>query len=92
MSQIRIEKPDLILLDVNNKSFDGFSALKDIKDDPGSREIPVIIVTPLNDEERVARGLRLGADDYIEKPFMPAELLALVKNKLVRAGKEYYMI
>jgi DNA-binding response OmpR family regulator len=91
MSQIRIEKPDLILVDVYNNSFDGFSALKEIKSDPGSKEIPVIIVTSY-DDEIVARGLKMGADDYIAKPFMPAELLTLVKNKLIRSGKEYYMV
>jgi DNA-binding response OmpR family regulator len=91
LSQIRIEKPDLILLDVYNNSFDGFSALREIKSDPGSREIPVIIVTSF-DEEIVAKGLEMGADDYISKPFMPAELMTLVKNKLIRSGKEYYLV
>jgi DNA-binding NtrC family response regulator len=74
--------PDLILLDVMLPGMDGFQVAKNIKEDPGTRFIPVIMVTALADIDERVKGLDSGADDYITKPFKTYELLARVRSML----------
>lgn len=75
---------DLILLDVMLPGMDGFTLFERIR----SRNIPVIFLTAKGDLSDRVKGLRLGADDYILKPFEPLELLARVENVLRRYHKE----
>jgi CheY-like chemotaxis protein len=83
LEQIRSEKPDLVLLDVNMPNKDGFTALSEIRADPAIQHIPVIILTAARlSALEVQRGLNLGADDYITKPFDRRELLARIRTKL----------
>ncbi|HZZ98309.1 MAG TPA: response regulator transcription factor [Candidatus Saccharimonadia bacterium] len=73
-------KPDLVMLDVGLPDISGESVCKDIKSfDP---QTPVILLTGNDKSEDVVRGLNLGADDYITKPFQPDELLARIKATL----------
>lgn len=76
------EHPDLVLLDVNMPILNGFEALKQLRESPSTSDIPVILVTALEDADSVTKGLNLGADDYIKKPFHPQELLARVISKI----------
>ncbi len=76
-------RPDLILLDVLMPGMDGYSVLSRLKEDPTTRDIPVIIVTAMEAEEDEEKGLALGAVDYITKPIKPAILLARVKNHII---------
>jgi two-component system NtrC family sensor kinase len=73
---------DLILLDVVMPALDGFEVCRWIKANPATREIPVIFLTALNSIEAEERGLSLGADDFIHKPFSPPVVLARVRNHL----------
>jgi diguanylate cyclase (GGDEF)-like protein len=75
-------KPDLILLDVDLPSRDGFETCKLLKAHPDLMEIPVIFLTGETSTEHKIRGLDLGAVDYITKPFDPAELRARVRAAL----------
>lgn len=75
---------DLILLDIMLPGLDGFSVLEQIR----FREIPVIFLTALQDVTDKVRGLRLGAEDYIVKPFEALELLARIEVILRRYHKE----
>lgn len=72
---------DLIILDVMLPKIDGFTILKEIRDE---QNIPVILVTAKKEDIDKIRGLGLGADDYITKPFSPGELVARVKAHLSR--------
>lgn len=83
-------EPDLILLDVMMPKLDGFEVAGILKQNPKTRHIPVIFLTALTKVEDKVRGLELGADDYITKPFQPEELLARVTSVLrrVRAERE----
>ncbi len=72
---------DLVILDVMLPGTDGFEILKSIR---RSREIPVIMVSAKKDDIDKIRGLGLGADDYVTKPFSPSELIARVKAHLTR--------
>jgi signal transduction histidine kinase len=74
--------PDLILLDVNMPVVDGFKTLQQLRELSSTADIPVILVTALEDSENVIKGLNLGADDYIKKPFHPQELLARAISKI----------
>ncbi|TBW54400.1 diguanylate cyclase [Marinobacter halodurans] len=74
--------PDLILLDVMMPGMDGYEVLKRLKDDIATRDIPVIFVTAMSDSVDEAKGLALGAVDYIAKPFVVPVLKARVKNHL----------
>lgn len=79
--KLETHKVDLILLDVMMPVMDGMEALKEIR---LTKKIPVIMVTAKSDESDRIQGLKLGADDYIIKPFSPRELLARVEAQLRR--------
>ena len=74
--------PDLILLDVDMPTPDGFEVCRRLKDDPATMNIPVVFLTGMASTEQKIRGLELGALDYILKPFDPAELRARVRTSL----------
>ena len=74
--------PDLILLDIMMPGMDGFEVCRQLKGDPSTRDIPIIFLTALDEDEDEASGLALGASDYITKPFNPAILKARVNNHL----------
>ena len=72
---------DLILLDVNMNGMDGFEVCKKIREE---KNIPILMVSAKKDDIDKIRGLGLGADDYMTKPFSPSELVARVKAHLAR--------
>ncbi|OTA21383.1 two component transcriptional regulator [Xenorhabdus beddingii] len=76
--------PDLVLLDWMLPGGSGIQLIKQIRRDSNTRAIPVIMVTARTEEEDRVRGLDVGADDYITKPFSPKELIARVKAVLRR--------
>lgn len=77
--------PDLIILDVMLPILNGFEVLSQIRKTPRLSAIPVIMLTANSREEDVLQGLRHGADDYLTKPFRPAELVARVQGMLRRS-------
>jgi two-component system, OmpR family, response regulator AdeR len=81
----RAIRPDLVLLDVNLPEFDGFEVLRKIRE---TAPTPVIMVTALSEDLDKLLGLKLGADDYVVKPFSPLEVVARVKAVLRRAGMQ----
>lgn len=70
--------PDLIILDVMMPVMDGLQACRLLKEDPATRDIPVIFLSALDDTDTKVRGLGLGANDYVSKPFRVEELMARV--------------
>lgn len=79
------ERPDLVLLDLMLPGFSGYEVLSELRRRPEMGEIPVIVLTARRDEEDRVKGLELGADDYITKPFSPRELVLRVAAVLRRA-------
>lgn len=77
--------PDLIVLDVSLPDGDGFSLYKDCIN---KRSIPTIFLTAKSDEEDIVKGLELGADDYLTKPFSTKELLTRIKKIILRTKKD----
>ena len=80
------ETPDLVILDVKMPGMDGFEVLERLRRTPSYRTVPIIMLTSMGSESDVVRGFRLGADDYILKPFSPTELSARVR-RLLRRGR-----
>lgn len=74
--------PDLILLDVMMPGMDGYQVSARIKADPRTRHIPVIMLTALSDQNSTLHGLNSGADDYLTKPIIRADLSARVRLSL----------
>jgi len=79
--------PDLILLDVMMPLMTGFEVLSALKQNEKTKNIPILMVTAQSNEGEVLKGLELGADDYITKPFSPNELVARVKTTLLRRAR-----
>lgn len=75
-------QPDLILLDIKMPFMDGFEVCRRLKSSKETFQIPVIFLTVLSQTSDIVKGLELGAEDYVSKPFKPAELLARVRVHL----------
>ncbi len=77
------EKPDLILLDLILPGIDGFQVLENIKQDPETADVPVIILSNLGQKEDIDKGMSLGAEDFLVKAnFTPGEIIEKVKKRL----------
>lgn len=76
--------PDLIVLDVMMPGMDGFEVCRRIRNDPRTRDIPVIILTALDEAADRARAFEAGTDDFLSKPFDRAEMIARVRRILQR--------
>lgn len=74
--------PDLLILDINMPEMDGFEVCARLKRDATTTEIPILMLTALADIDDRVKGLGLGADDYLTKPFSPRELIARVNTRL----------
>lgn len=81
------DAPDFILLDWMLPGVSGVEWARRLKKDPVYREIPIILLTARGEEEDKVRGLEVGADDYMTKPFSPKELIARIRAVLRRSGK-----
>jgi DNA-binding response OmpR family regulator len=84
LARLQEDLPDLVILDVNLPHLDGFQVLAQLRK---TSQVPVMMLTVRDAEEDEVRGLDLGADDYLKKPFSPRALLARVRS-LLRRGNE----
>ncbi len=80
------EVPDLLVLDRGLPDKDGLEVCRELRQKPATKTLPVLILTAKKASEEVVSGLRLGADDYLAKPFKPSELVARVEALLRRSG------
>ena len=78
------ELPDLIILDVMMPETDGYTVAKRIRENPSTKDIPIIMLTALNMLQNKVQGFNIGIDDYLVKPFEMEELLARIKALLKR--------
>lgn len=80
----RSEKPDIIVLDIMMPKMDGYEVCKQIKADPQTQNIPVILLTAKGREVDRKLGAEAGADDYVVKPFSPGRLIERVEGFIKR--------
>jgi two-component system phosphate regulon response regulator PhoB len=88
LAKAQNEKPDLIILDLMLPKMSGLEVCKILKTDPGTRQIPVLMLTAKAEEVDRIVGLELGADDYVVKPFSPREIVLRIKAILRRGSEE----
>ena len=95
LEQIGVENPDMILLDIMMPEMDGFEVLRLIKQNEDWQHIPVVIISAVSDMQSVIRGIELGADDYLPKPFDPillkARLTSGLERKRLRDQEQVYL-
>jgi len=82
LAKVAEVKPDLILLDIMMPKMSGFEVCRRLKADPATREIPILMVTALNELGDIERGVESGTDDFLSKPINKLELLTRVKSLL----------
>ncbi|MFN7172410.1 MAG: response regulator transcription factor [Fimbriimonadaceae bacterium] len=80
LEKVKSEKPDLCVLDVMMPYMDGFEVLKNLRRDPETEALPVIMLTAKAQDKDVFEGYHYGADMYLTKPFNPIELVSFVKR------------
>jgi two-component system, OmpR family, phosphate regulon response regulator PhoB len=85
LEAVTAEKPDLMILDLMLPGFSGYEVLQELRRRPEMAEVPVVVLTARRDEADRVKGLELGADDYVTKPFSPRELVLRVSAVLRRA-------
>jgi len=83
LTRARDDRPDLILLDIMLPGVDGWQVCRQLRE---TADVPIILLTVLQREDQIARGLYLGADDYLAKPWSKRELLARIRALLRRAN------
>ncbi len=87
LGEARSQVPDLIVLDLLLPKVDGLDVCKQLKSDPKTQHIPIVMLTAKSEEVDMVTGLECGADDYITKPFSPRVLLARIRSVLRRRSK-----
>ncbi len=92
LEQCRYPLPDLVVLDAMMPITDGFEVLRRLKSDPATAAVPVIMLTALRREEDVVGALKLGAADYLVKPFIPDELVARIGRLLPKGTDNAYIL
>jgi len=79
-AKVKAERPDLIILDIAMPEMDGYQVCKQIKSDPSSKNIPVVMITALALEQDRKYALEAGADGFILKPFDPRDVIAEIEK------------
>lgn len=88
LEKVEMEKPDLILLDIMMPDMDGYEVIKQLKANPAHQDIPVIFLTALHNPEDFVKGFKLGASDYVSKPFNHEELITRVTHHIYLAAAQ----
>ena len=84
LDEISARKPDLVVLDIMLPEMDGFEVCKRIKENPETAGIPVVMLTAKKNSQDYARGMQVGADAYVTKPFKSAQVIELIEGLLSR--------
>ena len=88
LQKARLDSPDLVVLDLMLPGLDGLEVCRILKQDSTTRDTPVVMLTAKGEESDIIRGLELGADDYVTKPFSPRVLVARIRAVLRRKATE----
>ncbi len=95
IATLKKKNVDLVLLDIGLPDGDGFQVCAAVRGDVAlarNKDVPIIFLTAYDDEASVVKGLELGAEDYVTKPFRPHELLSRIKSVMRRTGRDSSVI
>jgi len=87
IEMVKVDPPDLILLDISMPEMDGFEVCQILREDPRAQDIPIIFISALNEVEDKTKAFNFGGNDYVTKPFDIEEVLVRIENQL----KNYYL-
>lgn len=92
LAAVKMHHPDLVLCDINMPKMDGHTLLRKLKEDPDYASIPFIFLTGNTTKSDMRKGMQLGADDYLTKPFTSEELVTAIETRLIRKKslQKYY--
>ena len=82
LEEIATNKPDLVILDIMLPELDGFEVCRQIKGNPETSHIPVVMLTAKKSSQDLDRGKQVGADEYITKPFKSAKVMEIIEGLL----------
>lgn len=88
LEKIMSEQPDIIVLDVMMPYMDGFEVLKNLRREPSTQKLPVVMLTAKAQDKDVFEGYHYGADVYLTKPFNPMELVTFIKRIIAGADSD----
>ncbi|MGI4791523.1 MAG: response regulator transcription factor [Janthinobacterium lividum] len=88
LHKIRTQHPDLVLLDIMMPRIDGYEVAQQVRADPMTASLPIIMLSAKAQEEDIRKGVDVGVDEYITKPFSPEHLVHVVADCLQRHKKE----
>ena len=84
LQKIRTEQPDLVLLDIMMPRIDGYEVAQQLRADPATAALPIIMLSAKAQGEDIRRGVEVGVDEYVTKPFSPEHLVSVVSTHLKR--------
>ncbi len=88
LQKVQVHAPDLVLLDIMMPRIDGYEVARRLRADPQTAALPIVMLSAKAQEEDVRKGLEVGVDEYITKPFSPEHLVHVVAGYLHRAQEE----
>lgn len=88
LRMVQEEGPDLVLLDIMMPEMDGFEVLGQLRKDPGTEKLPVVMLTARTEDRDIFEGWNRGADEYVTKPFDPQRLVEIIREVLERSYEE----
>ena len=87
LQKIKAHQPDLVLLDIMMPRIDGYEVAQKLRADPQTADLPIIMLSAKAQDEDIRRGVEVGVDEYITKPFTPDHLVQVVSQHLSRIEK-----
>jgi CheY-like chemotaxis protein len=87
LQKIKAHQPDLVLLDIMMPRIDGYEVAQKLRADPQTADLPIIMLSAKAQDEDIRRGVEVGVDEYITKPFTPDHLVQVVSQHLSRIKK-----
>ncbi len=84
LDKVRAHQPDLVLLDIMMPRIDGYEVARTLRADPATATLPIIMLSAKAQEEDIQKGIDVGVDEYITKPFSPEQLVGVVGDYLSR--------
>ncbi len=88
LQKVRAARPDLVLLDIMMPRIDGYAVARAVRADPATAALPIIMLSAKAQEEDIRKGVEIGVDEYITKPFSPEHLVQVVAAYLGRLNKD----